>query len=76
MESIILAIALGVAITIVAYEMYFKMQKKQVGKALAPKLQTLIEESSKEIIIQRKRLDRDLTSDEKDEIFDECYRKM
>lgn len=76
MEKIIMGVVFGVAVTILAYEKYCKIKEKEVGKALAPKLQTLIEESSKEILIQRKELGRDLTSSEKNEILDEVMGKL
>lgn len=76
MGNIILAIVFAVAVTIVAYETYYEKKEKKVGELLAPKVELLIEMSSKEIFKKQKDLKRTLTESEKNKILDECYNKI
>ena len=76
MENIILAMIFAVAVTIVVYETYYEKKEKKVGGLLAPKIEVLIEMSSKQISKKQKELKRSLTEKEKNEIFDECYNKI
>ena len=47
MGSIIIAVILAVSITIWAYETYYEKQEKKVNRVLAPKIEFLIQESSR-----------------------------
>ena len=76
MGSIIIAVILAVSITIWAYETYYEKQEKKVNKVLAPKIEFLIQESSRKIAIREKELNRELTNSEKDKILDECYQEI
>ena len=76
MGYIILTFIFAVALTIVGYETYYEKKEKKIGNLLAPKVETLIEMSSKEIFNKQKELSRNLTESEKNEIFDECYNKI
>lgn len=76
MENIILAVIFAVAVTIVIYETYYEKKEKKVGKLLAPKIELLIEISSREISKKQKELKRELTEMEKNKILDECYSKI
>lgn len=76
MENIILAIIFAVAVTIVAYETYYEKKEKKIGRLLAPKIELLIEMSSKEIFEKQNELNRELTETEKNKILDECYSKI
>ena len=76
MGSIIIAIIFPVSITIWAYETYYEKQEKKVNRLLAPKIEYLIQESSRKIAIREKELNRELTNSEKDKILDECYQEI
>lgn len=76
MGSIIIAVILAVSITIWAYETYYEKQEKKVNRLLAPKIEYLIQESSRKIAIREKELNRELTNSEKDKILDECYQEI
>lgn len=76
MGYIILTFIFAVAVTIVFYETYYEKKEKKIGSLLAPKVETLIEMSSKEIFIKQKELNRNLTETEKNKIFDDCYIKI
>ncbi len=76
MGSIIIAVILAVSITIWAYETYYEKQEKKVNRVLAPKIEFLIQESSRKIAIREKELNRELTNSEKDKILDECYQEI
>lgn len=76
MGNIILAVIFAVAVTIVAYETYYEKKEKKIGRLLAPKIELLIEMSSKEIFEKQTELDRELTEAEKNKILDECYSKI
>ncbi len=76
MENIILAIIFAVAVTIVVYETYYEKKEKKIGRLLAPKVEVLIEMSSKAIFEKQTELDRELTEAEKNKILDECYSKI
>ncbi len=76
MGYIILTFIFAVALTIVFYETYYEKKEKKIGNLLAPKVETLIEMSSKEIFIKQKELNRNLTEIEKNKIFDDCYSKI
>ena len=76
MGCIILTFIFAVAVTIVVYETYYEKKEKKIGSLLAPKVETLIEMSSKEIFIKPKELNRNLTEIEKNKIFDDCYSKI
>lgn len=76
MGYIILTFIFAVAVTIVVYETYYEKKEKKIGNLLAPKVETLIEMSSKEIFIKQKELNRNLTEAEKNKIFDDCYIKI
>lgn len=76
MGYIILTFIFAVAVTIVVYETYYEKKEKKIGSLLAPKVETLIEMSSKEIFIKQKELNRNLTEIEKNKIFDDCYSKI
>ena len=76
MGSIIIAIIFAVSITIWAYETYYEKQEKKVNRVLAPKIEFLIQESSRKIAIREKELNRELTNSEKDKILDECYKEI
>lgn len=76
MGSIIIAVILAVSITIWAYETYYEKQEKKVNRLLAPKIEYLIQESSRKIAIREKELNRELTDSEKDKILDECYQEI
>lgn len=76
MENIILAIIFAVAVTIVVYETYYEKKEKKIGRLLAPKVEVLIEMSSKEIFEKQNELNRELTETEKNKILDECYSKI
>ena len=76
MGYIILTFIFAVAVTIVVYETYYEKKEKKIGSLLAPKVETLIEMSSKEIFIKQKELNRNLTEAEKNKIFDDCYIKI
>jgi len=76
MGCIILTFIFAVAVTIVVYETYYEKKEKKIGSLLAPKVETLIEMSSKEIFIKQKELNRNLTEIEKNKIFDDCYSKI
>ena len=54
----------------------YEKKEKKIGNLLAPKVETLIEMSSKEIFIKQKELNRNLTEIEKNKIFDDCYSKI
>ncbi len=69
-------ILLGGAMAVVLYETYYERKEKNVSKILAPKLEKLIEKSSMKIAIRQKKLNRELTMEEKDKILDECYNEM
>lgn len=76
MGNIILTFIFAVALTIVVYETYYEKKEKKIGNLLAPKVETLIEMSSKEIFNKQKELSRNLTETEKNKIFDEYYNKI
>ena len=76
MGSIIIAVILAVSITIWAYETYYEKQEKKVNRVLAPKIEFLIQESSRKIAIREKELNKELTNSEKDKILDECYQEI
>lgn len=76
MGSIIIAIIFAVSITIIVYETYYEKKEEKVSKLLAPKIELLIQVSSREISIREKELNRPLTDIEKNEILDKCYQKM
>lgn len=76
MEYIILAIIFAVGVTIVAYETYYEKKEKKVGELLAPKVELLIEMSSKRISEKQNELNRVLTDNEKNKIVDECYNRI
>ena len=76
MVSIIIAIIFAVSITIWAYETYYEKKEKKVNRLLAPKIEYLIQESSRKIAIREKELNRELTNSEKDKILDECYQEI
>lgn len=76
MGYIILTFIFAVAVTILVYETYYEKKEKKIGNLLAPKVETLIEMSSKEIFIKQKELNRNLTEAEKNKIFDDCYIKI
>lgn len=72
----VLGIILGGAIITFIYESYYDKKDKKISKLLAPKLQSLIEISSLKIDKKRKKLKRELTEEEKNEILDNCYFEM
>ena len=74
--NIIISIIFGIAITIIVYETVQERKQKMIHKLLAPKIQELIEASSLKIFQKQKELNRELTDDEKNKIFNECYNKM
>ena len=76
MGNIILAIIFAVSVTIVIYETYYEKKEKKISELLAPKVELLIEMSSREIKIKQKELNRALTENEKNKILDECYSKI
>ena len=76
MGYIILTFIFAVALTIVFYETYYEKKEKKIGNLLAPKVETLIEMSSKEILKKQKELNRNLTETEKNKILDDCYIKI
>lgn len=76
MGYIILTFIFAVAVTIVVYETYYEKKEKKIGSLLAPKVENLIEMSSKEIFIKQKELNRNLTETEKNKILDDCYIKI
>lgn len=76
MGNIILTIIFSVSVTIFCYETYYEKKEKKIGSLLAPKVETLIEMSSKEILKKQKELNRNLTEAEKNKIFDDCYIKI
>ena len=76
MGSIIIALILKFSIIIWAYETYYEKQEKKVNRVLAPKIEFLIQESSRKIAIREKELNRELTNSEKDKILDECYQEI
>lgn len=73
---IILAIIFGGAVVSYIYEIYYEKKDKQVGELLAPKIEELIELSSRKIFEKQKKLNRLLTEEEKNEILDDCYNKL
>lgn len=75
MENL-LAIVFGGAVVTFIYETYYEKKDKKIGKLLAPKVEELIEISSRKIFEKQKELNRDLTAKEKNEISDECYNKL
>ena len=76
MGNIILVFIFAVALTIVVYETYYEKKEKKIGKLLAPKVELLIEMSSKKIFEKQTELNRELTEAEKNKILDECYSKI
>lgn len=76
MGNIILTFIFAVALTILIYESYYEKKEKKVGELLAPKIETLIEMSSREISEKQNELNRTLTESEKDKILDKCYSKI
>ena len=76
MGNIILTFIFAVALTILIYESYYEKKENKVGELLAPKIETLIEMSSREISEKQNELNRTLTESEKDKILDECYSKI
>ncbi len=76
MENSILAIIFAAAVTIVIYETYYEKKEKKVSRLLAPKIELLIEMSSREISMKEKELKRELTANEKNKILDECYTRI
>ena len=72
----VLGIILGGAIITLVYESYYDKKDEKISKLLAPKLQALIEMSSLKIDKKRKKLKRELTEEEKNEILDDCYSEM
>lgn len=73
---IVAAFIIGGAGIAWAYESYFERKEAKIGRLLAPKLEKLIEVSSREIAIKQGELKRDLTEDEKNKILDECYNEI
>ena len=73
---IILAIIFGGAVVSYIYEIYYEKKDKQVGELLAPKIEELIELSSRKIFEKQKKSNRLLTEEEKNEILDDCYNKL
>ena len=51
-------------------------KEKKVGELLAPKVELLIEMSSKRILEKQRELNRVLTDNEKNKIVDECYNRI
>lgn len=76
MGNIILVFIFAVALTIVVYETYYENKEKKIGRLLAPKVELLIEMSSKKIFEKQTELNRELTEAEKNKILDECYSKI
>ena len=76
MGNIILVFIFAVALTIIVYETYYEKKEKKIGKLLAPKVEILIEMSSKKIFEKQTELNRELTEAEKNKISDECYSKI
>ncbi|MFR2788137.1 MAG: hypothetical protein ACLTBX_05040 [Clostridia bacterium] len=76
MGNIILVFIFAVALTIIVYETYYEKKEKKIGKLLAPKVEILIEMSSKKIFEKQTELNRELTEAEKNKILDECYSKI
>ncbi|HJJ12521.1 MAG: hypothetical protein ACLSW4_02610 [Clostridia bacterium] len=76
MGNIILVFIFAVALTIVVYETYYEKKEKKIGRLLAPKVELLIEMSSKKIFEKQTELNRELTEAEKNKILDECYSKI
>ena len=76
MGNIILVFIFAVALTIVVYETYYEKKEKKIGRLLAPKVEILIEMSSKKIFEKQTELNRELTEAEKNKILDECYSKI
>ncbi len=76
MGNIILVFIFAVALTIIVYETYYEKKEKKIGKLLAPKVELLIEMSSKKIFEKQTELNRELTEAEKNKILDECYSKI
>lgn len=76
MGNIIIAMIFAVSVTIIVYETYYEKKEEKVSKLLAPKIELLIQVSSREISIREKELNRSLTDIEKNEILDKCYQKM
>ena len=76
MGNIILTFIFAVVLTILIYESYYEKKEKKVGELLAPKIEALIEMSSREISEKQNELNRTLTESEKDKILDECYSKI
>lgn len=75
METI-LAIIFGGAVVTYIYEKSREIKEKKVEKLLSPKAEELIEISSMKIAERQKDLERELTEEEKDVIFDECYSRF
>lgn len=76
MGNIILAFIFAVAVTIVIYETYYEKKEKKIERLLAPKVEVLIEMSSRKIFEKQTELNRELTEVEKNKILDECYSKI
>lgn len=76
MGNIILAFIFAVAVTIVIYENYYEKKEKKIERLLAPKVEVLIEMSSRKIFEKQTELNRELTEVEKNKILDECYSKI
>lgn len=74
--SIVLAVIFGGAVIAFAYESYFERKEKKVGELLPPKVEKLIEVSSRKIALKQKQLNRSLSKEEKNQILDECYNEL
>lgn len=76
MINYILAFILGGLVVIYIYEASFERKDKRIKRLLAPKIEDLIEISSGRINKRQKDLKRELTTEEKNSICDECYEEI
>lgn len=75
MEACI-GVIFGGAVMVIIYETYYEKREKMVEKLLPTKLEELAEICSMKISKQQKRLERELSEDEKEQILDECYKEL
>ena len=75
MEAFIGMIFGGAVVTVI-YETYYDKREEMIGKLLPKKMEELIEICSMKISKKQKRMQRELSEDEKREILDECYKEL
>ena len=76
MSLFIKGLLLGGAITVLTYEIYYKLKSQKIKRIFAPKLEELMERATLKASIRRKELKRELTDCEKNKIVDECYKEI